>query len=444
MIIHGGGATGVTQVNDTDLHQHLRKAYLEKETAEMVRRARLNPSGTPVPTPQNCVSWMVDIWSNPQLHLDASKGFKRTGITNALDGSEDHFIAREAKYFWQNLNMASQRNAAIHDVAIEVEAVRIQWDFAGVYSLVSDFPETGHLDKILEFQDDELVLEEGSREPIWDEEEDDEQGVFKDDDVEEIHGDGVDADHISKPALRDASATSRNASISAEQSDVVIKHGARRDALRKALEIASRLNSPSLEISISRILHDEERKMHGRLQTDPAVAQAIERNRMAEELAIVQEQKVIKNQLAAKNAAKESLKETKEHQLQLQRVKAQLREAKDLVAAKEALKSYTPDMLGEGRPRGGGAAFRTRRQEVLDRLLTHGNLTPQQRNDWNWFKEEWDKVMADTHGISWGSEFAKICQGLLEQVRAGQTSAVSEFMYSETRRCLSDVALLRL
>ena len=39
VVIHGGGATGVTQVNDTDLHQHLRKVlfFLEKETVLVCR-----------------------------------------------------------------------------------------------------------------------------------------------------------------------------------------------------------------------------------------------------------------------------------------------------------------------------------------------------------------------------------------------------------------------
>ena len=37
VIIHGGGATGITQTNDTDLHQHQRRLYTEKEMAEMLR-----------------------------------------------------------------------------------------------------------------------------------------------------------------------------------------------------------------------------------------------------------------------------------------------------------------------------------------------------------------------------------------------------------------------
>lgn len=435
VIIHGGGATGVTQVNDTDLHQHLRKTYVEHEMAAMIKAARLNPNSTPIPKCEQCITWMANIWSNPKLHLNAAKGFKRTGITNALDGSEDLLIVREAGHFWNSLNMPAQRSAALHDVSVEIEAERIKWTFAEVYSLVSDFPKTGHLDQLVEFQDDELVIEDGSCEPVWDEDAEEGQG-----DANDFHGDGKQA---STPSMvMDAEAPS--ASLSAIQAEEVIKHSSRRDALKKALEIVSELNCPSLEITISRVMHKDEQMLRNRLQTDPAVALTFQRNRLAQEQAFAQEQLQIKDALAAKQATKAALAEAKEQQQQLQRVKAQLRDAQDLLAAKEALKSYTPDMLGDGRPRGGGAAYRSRRHEVLDRLLSHANLTPQQRNDWCWFKDEWDKKMSELHNQTWGMEFAQICQGLLEKLQAGERNVFSEFMYSETRRHLSDVPLLRV
>ena len=71
-------------------------------------------------------------------------------------------------------------------------------------------------------------------------------------------------------------------------------------------------------------------------------------------------------------------------------------------------------------------------------------MTPQQRNDWCWFKDEWGEKMSELHNQTWGMEFAQICQGLLEKLQAGERNVFSEFMYSETRRHLSDVPLLRL
>ena len=65
--------------------------------AEMVRMGRLNPSKMPSAMAEQCIDWMAEVWSNRHLHIQARKGFKYTGCTNALDGSEDHLIAREAR-----------------------------------------------------------------------------------------------------------------------------------------------------------------------------------------------------------------------------------------------------------------------------------------------------------------------------------------------------------
>jgi hypothetical protein len=94
--------------------------------------------------------------------------------------------------------MSAQRNAAVHDVSGEVAANRVKWTFADVYSLVSDFPRTGHLDQLVEFQDDELVIEDGACEPVWDEDAEVEQGITDDCSAADFHGDGK---STSKPAL---------------------------------------------------------------------------------------------------------------------------------------------------------------------------------------------------------------------------------------------------
>ena len=100
VIIHGGGATGITQTNDTDLHQHQRRLYTQMEMAEMARLARINPPGKmPSAMVESCIDWMVELWGNRALHDQGREGYKYTGETNALDGSEDHNIAREARLF---------------------------------------------------------------------------------------------------------------------------------------------------------------------------------------------------------------------------------------------------------------------------------------------------------------------------------------------------------
>ena len=69
LCIHGGGTTGITQVNDTDLHQHLRRRYTEMEAADLLKQARLDPKATPIPRPENCSQWMASVWADPALHV---------------------------------------------------------------------------------------------------------------------------------------------------------------------------------------------------------------------------------------------------------------------------------------------------------------------------------------------------------------------------------------
>ena len=44
---------------------------------------------------------IASVWQTPELHVNASEGFKRTGITVALDGTEDLEIVKEAGEFWK-------------------------------------------------------------------------------------------------------------------------------------------------------------------------------------------------------------------------------------------------------------------------------------------------------------------------------------------------------
>ena len=49
---------------------------------------------------------------------------------------------------------------------------------------------------------------------------------------------------------------------------------------------------------------------------------------------------------------------------------------------------------------------------------------------------------ADKHGENWAKIFAEEMQELTNKLVEGHTGAVSEFMYSESKRCLSDIPCL--
>ena len=68
-------------------------------------------------------------------------------------------------------------------------------------------------------------------------------------------------------------------------------------------------------------------------------------------------------------------------------------------------------MLGQGRPKGGNKEHRQNRYDVLERLRRIGNLTEDQKGQWEFFKTHWDEAQANAIGENWGQQFAEIVQG---------------------------------
>ena len=98
-MVHGGGATAVGQTPDTDLNQPVRKGYTELESAYILQEMKRGV-GVPKTKHTQGIDMMVKVLSNPKLHLQAAEGYKSTGWTVELDGSEDHKIVREAGEFF--------------------------------------------------------------------------------------------------------------------------------------------------------------------------------------------------------------------------------------------------------------------------------------------------------------------------------------------------------
>ena len=109
-ITHGGGASQVLQTNDTDLHKPIRQEYTELESMKILALSQEAGGKMRDLTEEDCINFMIDAMSNPKPHLLASDGFKLTGLTVALDGSEDHLIKREAKEIWDMEGMRERIN----------------------------------------------------------------------------------------------------------------------------------------------------------------------------------------------------------------------------------------------------------------------------------------------------------------------------------------------
>ena len=130
---------------------------------------------------------------------------------------------------------------------------------------------------------------------------------------------------------------------------------------------------------------------------------------------------------------------------QLKKVRQNLAAMESLKECQEAMKSFSPASLGHGNKRGGTKAQAKIRMEVLERVArTCGALSPEQTNDWKWFKDAWDQNRANAHGPEWGLIFAETMQGVLKDKEDGTPNAMSQFMHRETSKHLMGGPILRV
>ena len=138
-IPHGGGVTPVAQTPDTDLNQHVKREYTDRETGELLRQMRM---GIVVPQlrQEECLDIMVDVLSNMALHLHAAKGYLKTGLTGDLEGLQDQEIVREAGEFWRARGMRAKLNFAVKEVREEHSAGRLGWNVDNIKRIIKPYP----------------------------------------------------------------------------------------------------------------------------------------------------------------------------------------------------------------------------------------------------------------------------------------------------------------
>ena len=413
----------------------------------MIHLVRSTGKLCPTYSAEQCIDIFAKIWADRKRHVEAAKGYKRTGTLNALDGSEDHLIVREAKQFWDRLDMPNRRNQVIHDVEVEHAANRLRWTPSDIKRLIVPYPKTGHMDVIREFQDDEhLSLEEGGGAHDSDSDQHDDGDKATDDESDEVVEEAFNKDldgveHKVNGSLGEGTC----AGLTYDQAKIAGELQAKLTTYERARELMESIGDQNSAMALARTIHAENRKAKGRLQRDPAIAQALTAKLQDECQEYARKRIEYAKERAAQEDALKGKAEAQELKRQTAAVRAKLKEAKTLLACSTALKRFSPKMLGDELSHGGPAKCRDLRFEVLDRLLAQGDsLSIQQRNDWQWFKREWDAAMAREHDKEWGSTFAGIVQNLLDELATGKASAVADFMYNETVRVLSTVPSLQV
>ena len=114
VLYHYGGITGVLQVNDTDLHGPFQRIFLEEEQQSFNEKQEIRP-GCIARSPREVLTDVETTWRKVR-HDQAVKGHTYTFLTNALDGSEDKLVSREALECWLALDMPRVRQEVMEQV----------------------------------------------------------------------------------------------------------------------------------------------------------------------------------------------------------------------------------------------------------------------------------------------------------------------------------------
>ena len=133
----GGGLTPFVQVEDTHAHQPLSREYKRLEQADAMRDLRMRPGKLPQ-TSRQVVYDRSDLAWRLLDHDAFAEGFKQVGITNALDGSDDHLLTSETLEFWRELDMPRVREQLIMEVDSEVDSGGLR-DWSQWRELIEDY-----------------------------------------------------------------------------------------------------------------------------------------------------------------------------------------------------------------------------------------------------------------------------------------------------------------
>ena len=196
--------------------------------------------------------------------------------------------------------------------------------------------------------------------------------------------------------------------------------------------------------NVQKVIDHEVRAWKERLGGDAKVDKAMRDLTDAEEQQAVRRRLEFQETVQQAAEKKRVAQELKEAKAKLAKVQKATREVDGALDAKAAIKAYTGEMFGQGQKKGGNATHRKHRKDALRRVRALGSLTIEQENDWELFASKWDEVMASTHGEAWGTLFAETLQNIVDDLDAGKSNALSNFMHAESLRVLHSVPVIRI
>jgi hypothetical protein len=303
-------------------------------------------------------------------HIAGVKGHKRTGLSNSLNGSEDHLLTREAGQFWHSLGMSALRDIAVEQVEEQYRAGKLAWTQEVIDSLREPFP-NGIAGEMREGQEIDGDLSDG--EDPWDSENEDDLVTDEEASAE-----------LASAVVIGSTAVVPIAGDTPEEIDSAERFAQRLGILESLKSAASTASMPQVAWHVNREMVRLHKSNHiGSEEATPSrVLQAfLRRKRETEQEVIVAARKVSAKKRQAVAVIKLALKKA--------RLAKEAKKAKAVKVA-EALamlpKKFAAGELGQGHKEGGSAAHRANRVSMLNRLkLRCPPLDPEWEALWNVF-----------------------------------------------------------
>ena len=164
LLYHGGGVTGLTQVNDLWLHWMMEVILGEMETLDVDAHMALRPGKIYTPTRQSIINNACTMWKTEVDHRRSIQWTLRTGASMSLDSDAEttqRTLSRQLHVFWEELDMPTKRREAIQAIDDDIAAGRLS-DWEDVKDIIEPFPRGDHL---LEGQEIEPAA--GDQEIFW-------------------------------------------------------------------------------------------------------------------------------------------------------------------------------------------------------------------------------------------------------------------------------------
>ena len=172
----------------------------------------------------------------------------------------------------------------------------------------------------------------------------------------------------------------------------------------------------------------------------------MERRQAQERAELVRRRFEIKALNEGKRKLADLEREKKETAARVHGIKEEMKKAQRDFEDIYLTRSYSVEDLGKGKTtQQDRKKAKKNRLTVLDKLSRVGaGLSPEQINDFAWFKESWDKANEELYGANWPEKFAEFMQAVYNSNDSGTPNTFSLFMHAETQRCLSHIPMLRI